>query len=102
MEAGAPLSWTSERLRARKAAADERQPQRAEQAIYMERADASFRLRATTTSADSRCSRRDLQEETAQQRFSVTSAPTKTAATQRTSQRAERAIEQSAMREQLN
>jgi isopentenyl diphosphate isomerase/L-lactate dehydrogenase-like FMN-dependent dehydrogenase len=43
----------------------------------------------------------DLQEEMAEQRFSVPSAPTKTAATQRTSQRAERAIKQSAMREQL-
>jgi hypothetical protein len=32
-QAGAPLSWTSERLRARKAAANERQPQRAERAI---------------------------------------------------------------------
>jgi hypothetical protein len=38
----------------------------------------------------------------AEQRFSVLSAPTKTAATQRTSQRAERAIKQSAMREQLS
>jgi hypothetical protein len=35
----------------------------------------------------------DLQEEMAEQRFSGPSAPTKTAATQRTSQRAERAIE---------
>lgn len=43
----------------------------------------------------------DLQEEMAEQRFSVPSAPTKTAATQRTSQRAERAIKYSAMREQL-
>ena len=43
----------------------------------------------------------DLQEEMAEQRFSVPSAPTKTVATQRTSQRAERAIEYSAMREQL-
>jgi hypothetical protein len=33
VQAGAPLSWTSERMRARKAAADERQPQRAERAI---------------------------------------------------------------------
>jgi hypothetical protein len=41
----------------------------------------------------------DLQEEMAEQRFSVPTAPTKTAATQRTSQRAKRAIEQSAMRE---
>jgi hypothetical protein len=40
----------------------------------------------------------DLQEELAEQRFSVPSAPTKTAATQRTSQRAERAIEHSAIR----
>jgi hypothetical protein len=43
----------------------------------------------------------DLQEEMTEQRFSVPSAPTKTAATQRTSQRAERAIKYSAMREQL-
>jgi hypothetical protein len=43
----------------------------------------------------------DLQEEMAEQRFSVPPDPTKTAATQRTSQRAERAIKQSAMREQL-
>jgi hypothetical protein len=42
-----------------------------------------------------------VQEEMAEQRFSVPSAPTKTAAAQRTSQRAERAIKQSAMREQL-
>ena len=32
-QAGALLSWTSERQRARKAAANERQPQRAERAI---------------------------------------------------------------------
>ena len=44
----------------------------------------------------------DLQDELTEQRFSVPSAPTKTAATQRTSQRAERAIKQSAMREQLS
>jgi hypothetical protein len=42
-----------------------------------------------------------VQEEMAEQRFSVPTDPTKTAATQRTSQRAERAIKQSAMREQL-
>ena len=42
----------------------------------------------------------DLQEEMAEQRFSVRSAPTKTAATRRTSPRAERAISESAMREQ--
>jgi hypothetical protein len=35
----------------------------------------------------------------AEQRFSVLPSPTKTAATERTSQRAERAIKQSAMRE---
>jgi hypothetical protein len=35
-----------------------------------------------------------LQEKMTEQRFSVPSAPTKTAATQRTSQRAERAIRQ--------
>jgi hypothetical protein len=38
----------------------------------------------------------------AEQRFSVPPSPTKTAATERTSQRAERAIKQSAMREQLS
>ncbi len=43
----------------------------------------------------------DLQEEMAEQRFSVPSAPTKTAAIKRTSQRAKRAIKYSAMREQL-
>jgi hypothetical protein len=53
----------------------------------------------------------DLQEELTEQRLSVLSAPTKTAATRRTSQRAERAIKysarcasnqiQRAMREQL-
>jgi len=42
-----------------------------------------------------------LQEEMAEQRLSVLTFPTKTAATQRTSQRAERAIKYSAMREQL-
>ena len=42
----------------------------------------------------------DLQEEMAEQRFSVPPDTTETAATQRTSQRAERAIENSAMREQ--
>ena len=42
----------------------------------------------------------DLQEEMTEQRFSVSSAPTKTAATQRTSMRAKRAIKYSAMREQ--
>ena len=39
----------------------------------------------------------DLQEEMAEQRSSVPSDPTKTAATQRASPRAERAIEQSAI-----
>jgi hypothetical protein len=43
----------------------------------------------------------DLQKDMAGQRFSVPPDPTKMAATQRTSPRAERAIEQSAMREQL-
>jgi hypothetical protein len=38
----------------------------------------------------------------AEQRFSVPPSPTKRAATERTSQRAERAIKQSAMREQLS
>jgi hypothetical protein len=39
-----------------------------------------------------------LEDEMAEQRFSVSASPTKTAATQRTSQRAERAIRQSAIR----
>ena len=43
----------------------------------------------------------DLQEELTEQRFSVPSALMKTAVTQRTLPRVERAIEQSAMREQL-
>jgi hypothetical protein len=43
----------------------------------------------------------DLQEEMTEQRFSVPSDPTKTAATKRTSQRAKRAVKHSAMREQL-
>jgi hypothetical protein len=43
----------------------------------------------------------DLQEEMAEQRFSVLAAPTTTAAAQRTSPRAERTIQYSAMREQL-
>jgi hypothetical protein len=43
----------------------------------------------------------DLQEKMAEQRLSVPPAPTKTAAAKRTSQRAERAIKHSAMREQL-
>jgi hypothetical protein len=65
-----------------------------------EGAEALLPRRATTPVAfDVRAA--DLQEEMAEQRFSVPSAPTKTAATQRTSQRAERAIKQSAMREQL-
>jgi len=48
-QAGAPLSWTSERAdtpfvceRTRKAAANERQPQRAELAMYEERAEMLF------------------------------------------------------------
>jgi hypothetical protein len=41
----------------------------------------------------------DLQEEMAEQRSSVSPDPTKTAATKRTSQRAERAIRHSAMYE---
>jgi hypothetical protein len=48
-QAGAPLSWTSERAdtsfvceRVRKAAAWERQPQRVERAMYTERADNAF------------------------------------------------------------
>jgi len=48
-KAGAPLSWTSERVDTlfvgegvRKAAAHERQPQRAERAMYKKRAEAFF------------------------------------------------------------
>ena len=43
----------------------------------------------------------DLQEEMTEQRFSVLAAPTKTAATQRTSPQAELTMQYSAMREQL-
>src|SRR4249919_309465 len=50
-------------------------------------------LRATTAAADSRCSRRRSAGGEAEQRFSVLAAPTKTAATQRTSPRAERTIQ---------
>jgi hypothetical protein len=39
--------------RARKAAANERQPQRAERAMYKERVEAFLPLRATTTAAGS-------------------------------------------------
>src|SRR5829696_6351657 len=58
-------------------------------------------VRATTTAADSRCSRRRSAGGDGEQCFFVSSTPTKTVATQRTSPRAERAIEPSAMREQL-
>ena len=73
-------------------------PQRAERG--MDTASRSFlcERRRRRRTLDVRAA--DLQEEMAEQRFSVPSAPTKTAATQRTSQRAERAIKQSAMREQ--
>ena len=54
-QGGAPLSWTSERAdtlfvcaRVRKAAAHERQPQRAERAMQGERGDTHYRLRVTT------------------------------------------------------
>jgi hypothetical protein len=54
-QAGAPLSWTSEQAdtslvcaRVRKAAANKRRPQRAERAMYEERADTPYRLRMTT------------------------------------------------------
>ena len=105
-QAGAPLSWTSERAgtlfaseRARKAAPYKRQPQRAERAMCTERGDTFFvperrrsrRLPSAIRARDVRAA--DLQEEMAEQRFSVPSAPTKTAATRRTSQRAERAID---------
>jgi hypothetical protein len=58
-------------------------------------------VRATPTAVNSRCSRRRLEEEMPEQRFSVPSAPSKTAATQRTSQRAKQATQQSAMPERL-
>ncbi len=68
--------------------------------MYREQAEAFFLCeRRRGGSLDVRAA--DLQEEMAEQRFSVAPDPTKTAATQRTSQRAERAIRQSAMREQL-
>ena len=54
-QAGAPLTWTIERADmlfvcegVRKAVASERQPQRAERAMYEEGAEAFFPLRATT------------------------------------------------------
>src|SRR5829696_5727904 len=49
-------------------------------------------VRATTTAADSRCSRRRSAGGDGEQCFFVSSTPTKTVATQRTSPRAERAI----------
>ena len=63
----------------------------------MERAEALFlcERRRSRRILDVRAA--DLQEEMAEQRFSVPPDPTKTAATQRTSQRAERAIEHSAI-----
>ena len=68
-QAGAPLSWTSERAdtffvceRARKAAATKRQPQRAERAMQTERAEGFFPLRATTTAADSKRDARAAQK----------------------------------------
>jgi hypothetical protein len=55
-QAGAPLSWTSEQAdtlfvceRVRKAAAQKRQPQRAERATYTEGAEEFFPLRATSS-----------------------------------------------------
>jgi hypothetical protein len=86
-QAGAPLSWTSVRAdmlfvceRARKASATERQPQGAERAIYMERAEAFFlcERRRRRRTRDVRAA--GLEEELAEQRISVPSAPTKTAA----------------------
>ncbi len=70
-------------------------PQRAERAIKPSdvRAIKPSDVRAIEQS-DVRAA--DLQEEMAEQRFSVPPDPTKTAATQRTSQRAERAFKQSA------
>jgi hypothetical protein len=77
--------------RVRKAAATERQLQRAEAFFLCER-------RRRQRILDVRAA--DLQEEMTEQRFSVPSDPTKTAATKRTSQRAKRAVKHSAMREQ--
>jgi hypothetical protein len=76
-----------------KTAATQRTSQRAERAIEhsdVRAADLSKRARAQRAPAAS-C----VQERMTEQRFSVPSASTKTAATQRTSQRAERAIEHS-------
>jgi hypothetical protein len=121
-QAGAPLSWTSERAgtlfaceRARKAAANTRQPQRAERTMCTERGDLLFvperrrsrRLAMFAPPISQQIARAQrapapaascVQEEMAEQRFSVPTAPTKTAATRRTSQRAERAIRRSAIR----
>jgi hypothetical protein len=86
--------------RVRKAAATERQLQRAERVMHKERAEAFFlcERRRRQRILDVRAA--DLQEEMTEQRFSVPSDPTKTAATKRTSQRAKRAVKHSAMREQ--
>ena len=106
-QAGAPLSWTSEGAdtsfvceRARKAAAKQAPASASgsEQWIRSERRRSFLRERRRRRPIlDVRAA--DLQEEMAEQRLSVPPAPTKTAATQRTSQRAR--IKQSAMREQL-
>jgi hypothetical protein len=65
-----------------------------------ERAEVFFPVRATTGRIRE-VRAVDLQEEMAERGFSVPPDPTKTAASWRTSQRAERAIEHGAMREQL-
>jgi hypothetical protein len=63
--------------------------------------EAFFPLRVTTTATDSRCPRRRSAGGDGGTTLSVPPAPTKTAAAERTSQRAARAIKYSAMREQL-
>ena len=107
-QAGALLSWTSERadmlfrLRANEEGSSLQAPASASSASNVQGGKGADMLFV----GDSRLSRRrpsaipardvraaDLQEEMAEQRFSGPSAPTKTAATQRTSQRAKRAIE---------
>ena len=69
--------------------------------MHFERAEALFPLerRQSRRILDVRAA--DLQEKMAEHRFTVRPDPTKTAATERTSQRAERAIDIARLREQL-
>jgi hypothetical protein len=107
-QAGTRPSWTSERpdtlrLRTSEEGSGERAPASASGASSAhenaQRRSFLCERRRRPRILDVRAA--DLQEEMAEQRFSVAPGPTKTAATQRTSQRAERAIRQSAIREQL-